>query len=332
MVTMKDIAEIAGVSHSTVSRALNNDPRISPETTEKVRRIASEYGYSLDIRGRVLAKGKTFTIGLAIPNITDEFFLPVIRGVEHQTSEFGYSLILCTTKGDTKFELEAIRLMSERRVDGLIIAWTDDFSEILRKLHPKKWPVVFIGNVTSDSPYPSIDCDHRSGAYEATKHLAELGHKHITFLSGPSSSIDSRERLRGYTRAIHEYKLATDVWEGDYGRASGYDQGKKILSKRQRSTAIFAANDWMAMGVMAAAKELDILVPDELSVVGFDDVSPARYLLVPLTTVRQPAQEMGQIAVKMLLRKSDNDQLHRRMVLPTKLVVRKTTGPARDTN
>ncbi|NMB47060.1 MAG: LacI family transcriptional regulator [Firmicutes bacterium] len=332
MVTMKDIAKIAGVSHSTVSRALNNDPRISPETTAKVRRIASEYGYSLDIRGRVLAKGQTFTIGLAIPNITDEFFLPIIRGVEHQASEYGYSLVLCSTRGDTRFELEAIRLMSERRVGGLIIAWTDDFFEIVHKLHPQESPVVFIGNVTGDSPYPSIDCDHRSGAYDATKHLAELGHKHITFLSGPLSSIDSRERLRGYTQAIHEYKLVTDVWEGDYARASGYMQGRKILSKTQRPSAIFAANDWMAMGVMAAAKELGMLVPEELSVVGFDDVSPARHLLVPLTTVRQPAQEMGKIAVKMLLKQSENDQLHRRIVLPTKLVVRKTTGPARDTN
>ncbi|NLK07098.1 MAG: LacI family transcriptional regulator [Firmicutes bacterium] len=326
MVTMRDIAKMAGVSHSTVSRALNNDPRISPKTTEKIRQVAEDLGYSLDIRGRVLAQGRTFTIGLAIPNITNEFFLPVIRGVEHKAAEFDYSLILCSTRADMRFELEAVRLMAERRVDGLIIAWTDDFEGIIGKLEPNKWPVVFIGNALEDSPYPFIDCDHRSGAYDAAKHLIELGHKHIAFLAGPLISIDAGERLDGYKQAVEENDLVPDMWEGDYTRSSGYTQGKKMLSCRRRPTAVFAANDWMAMGVMSAANELGIKIPEELSVIGFDDVAPARHLLTPLTTVRQPAQQMGRTAVRMLL--ENGKPKSKRVVLGTELVVRKTTHQA----
>ena len=325
--SIKDIAQEAGVSPSTVSRALHNHPQISTETGERVQRLAQEMGYTPSLLARSLVTQDTATIGLVITYTADPFLSRLVQGVEETARNSGYSVFLSSSYRDYERELEVVRSFHERRASGIIITGSQIDTEYLDLEDRFPLPIVLINCRTY--PY-SVSADKISGAKQAVEHLVQLGHRRIAFVSNAKLSTD-RDRQTSYQQVLGKHDIPIDdtlIVEGDGMLESGVRAGQKLLSLPQRPTAIFCFNDITAMGVLTALREADLQVPRDCSVVGFDDLEISAYLSPPLTTVRQPCYRMGQAAIRMLLQLIRGESDMQADVLPTELIVRQTTGLA----
>lgn len=331
MVTIKDIAKAAGVSPSTVSRALNDSPLISAATKERIKRLAQELGYERNELARGLVKGSFGALGLIVPDIANPFFAEITKGVEEAARKRGFGVLLCTTQGEEAREEEYLRLLRRKRVDGLIIASVTLDDPHLRELQGSKIPFVLVSRLSRRVEAPYVVVDDKKGGRLAVEHLVDLGHEKIAFIGGPANVHSSRERMEAYKEVLKERGLPYDpgwVVFASFSQEAGREAARSLLSGGKRPTAIFAANDLIALGVMEAAEELGLRIPEDLSLVGYNNISYAALPRIQLTTVAQPTYEMGRIAVEYLLSVCSGKTKEKlRCVLPPRLVVRKTTAP-----
>ena len=322
-ISIKDIAQQAGVSHSTVSRALQGTGRMSDLTRERIRDLAEELGYTPDALAQSLVRGRTKTIGVVVTTIADPFVSGIVEGVEKEAGEAGYTVLLGVSHTDPHREMEVVDDFRQRRVDAVIVTASrvgDLYSEHLQRFGV---PIVLVNNMVEGDYLYSVTCDQAQGAYLAAKHLLALGHRQIAYVGIPMRQHSSRKRWRGYARALEEAGLepnpachiAPDV-KGDI------EIGRRALDVlwAQRPTAIMAYNDLTAIGLMMAARERGIDVPAELSIVGFDDIQATQFVSPSLTTVHQPRDAMGRAAMRMVLdllqeKSVQNHKLNCRLVL-----------------
>lgn len=274
---------------------------------------------------------RTGKIGFVIPDITDDFYFRIVRGVEQNLKPHHYSLIVSSTSADGEYEAAAIKMLLENGVDGLILMTFRLESRELKEIPWNGLPLVFIGGQMPNLPADTVEVAQEDGAYLAARHLIELGHRDVGIILGSLDSYDSELRLRGYGRALQDSGLPFNPnWavRGEFTREGGCKAAYEMLSRYPRPSAILACNDWMALGTMNAAGELGITVPQDLSIVGFDDIAPARRSYTPLTTVRQPALEVGQKAARAVLNRIRSPlRPFSHIVLETELMIRKTTAP-----
>ena len=305
-VSIKDIAKAAGVSHSTVSRALSNSPLVSVDTKDRIQLLAREMGYSPDAQARSLVMGRTHTIGVVVTTITDPFVAEIVQSIESTALRHGYSVILASSQAEPEREIAAVEILHSKRVDGVIVASSRVGAYYQDHLERLGAPIVLVNSHNEQSgPYTfSISVNNRHGGYLATRHLLGAGHRRIAYVSGPPDHSDDLNRLAGYQQALREAGIDPDpalVVPGT-GRASGGEQAlPALLDASDRATAAFCYNDMTAVGLLKAARQSGLAVPRDLAVVGFDDIPLASYVVPSLTTVAQPKREMGRRATEMVL-------------------------------
>jgi DNA-binding LacI/PurR family transcriptional regulator len=330
--TLRDVARLAGVSHQTVSRVINGSEDVLPETRANVEAAIKELGYRPNAIARSMARGQTHTLACISPNLTDYTFASVIEGAETEARQHDYFLLSSSATDPDAFHALVDELVGHRRVDGLIVInpYSDDrFQHI-----PEKFPVVFVGAQSHEQKISSVCLDDEKVAYEATRHLISLGHKDIALVTGPMEEDCSLDRTEGYRRALQEAGIPFDdskIIEGDWSATSGQDALLSFVEQGRVPTAVFAQNDRMAMGVLRAARDVNIKVPTQLAVIGVDDMPLSSYFDPPLTTMRQDMPRIGQEATRMLLdiiQKKNTDQ--REMKLSAQLVVRQSTSKGGD--
>ncbi len=325
-VTIADIAKRADVSKTTVSRVLNNKPDVDSATRKLILGIIEETGFVPQASAIKLAKGKTHMIGLLVPSLTNPYSLTVIQGVAEAIAETEYELLLYTTSLAEKNQERFMQKLTHNLADGLVVLLPRNFEDYVNVLPKTHFPVVLIDHRGVGPEYPSITAANRAGAFEAAKYLISLGHRRIGFITGLMDFGCSRDRLDGYRGALCEAGIEFDpplVRNGDFSRQSGYACSMELLKAQDRPSAIFCSNDEMAFGAIAAAGALGLRIPEDLSVVGFDDLPNAAFSVPALTTVRQPLYEMGRIAADSLLRQIDGEAPHEgEIVLETSLILR----------
>lgn len=331
-VTLKDIAEAAGVDVSTVSRSLTGAYGIRKDTREKVMAVATEMGYRPNRIARGLATGRSHSFGLIVSDIRNPFFAEVTRGAEDAANTAGCDLVLCNSDLDPAKQMRYIQSLLDKRVDGLLmnsVAGLD--REQQEFLAGSGVPVVLLNRPRSISNFSTVTCDNAEGGFLAGRHLAGLGHRRIAHLTGPRDHGNLRERTRGFLRALHGFQGVTPmVLHGRHTFAGGYAMMQEALRKDEGVTAVFAGNDVIAFGALRAVLDAGRTVPADLSIVGFDDVELASVLHPPLTTIHQPAHEIGCAAVELLLSAgaSSEVRLPEHRVLAVHLIERQSCAPA----
>ncbi|HEX4747911.1 MAG TPA: LacI family DNA-binding transcriptional regulator [Bryobacteraceae bacterium] len=328
-VSIKDIARIAGVSHSTVSRALRNSPLIPQPTAERIQQIARERGYAASAVARSLVTRKTHTIGVVVTSIADPFNGEIVEGLDEVAHAHGYSIILAMSQANADQEIAVVQSFRERRVDGIIVASSRVGSLYLPLLSEMQIPIVLLNNQSPRTLAHSVTIDNVDGAYQATTHLIGLGHTRIGYLADQFGLQSDSERLKGYKKALKEGGLpflSELVAAGD-GKTNGAREAATKLLPIAAATAVFCYNDMSALGVLEAASEVGLRIPEDLSVVGFDDIFFAKHLLPPLTTVRQPKREIGQAAMSRLVGLLAGTLTDSQTVFKGELIVRESTAP-----
>ena len=329
--TIIDVAKEAGVSYSTVSRVLNDKSYVKPETREKVLEAMDRLGYQVNLQARSLAGGTSKVIGLLVVDLATQYMGQVIHGIDDVLAANQYELMLYTTHRQKSKESIYVNMMARGLADGLLIVLPRDPEAYLAKLRERDFPFVLIDQLSQNQSDLSVTAANRLGGYEATKHLIDLGHKRIAIVTGWMDMISSRDRLEGYKSALANYNIPLDdnlIFEGDFNQTKGYEGAQYLLDLPSPPTAIFASNDVAAIGVMNGATSRGLSVPDDLSVIGFDDVPIAKVLTPKLTTIRQPLQEMGSVATQLLLDLIDKTKnTPESVILPIELIIRESTAP-----
>lgn len=331
-VTIHEVAREAGVGIGTVSRVVNNSPRVKPTTRSRVLAAIDKLQYKPDPIARSMISKRTNSLGVIVPFFTRPFFMEVLRGIEMVSARLGRELILYNVETDTQRDRYFAELPMRRKVDGLLIVSLTPDDMVVGRFKDARLPVVFID---AYSPlFTSLVVNNIEGAYEAVKFLIGKGHRRIGFINGEIEGNfkfnQANDRLIGLHRAFGEDGLLFEpemVLTSEWNRIGGKQAALQLLSLRQRPTAIFAASDMQAIGVLEAARELNIAVPDQLSVIGFDGIEVSE--LLELSTVRQPVQEMGESGATLLVELIDNPGRTPELIrFDTQLLERRTTGPA----
>lgn len=332
MITIVDIAKELGISASTVSRALSDSPLVNADTKRTVLQTAERLGYQRNELARALVKGSSGAVGLLVPDITNPFFSDIARGVGEIVDRFGVGVILCNTDGRVDRELSYIRLMRRKRVDGLLLCSTTTKAPYLQELVHANIPFILVSRLYAHHNVPFVITDDHVGAKLAVEHLVDLGHDRIGFIGGPENVQASRDRMEAYLGVLENNGLHTsEDWRtyAGFTQAAGREAAQRMLTLPECPTAIFAANDVTALGVLEVAEGLGLRVPEDLSLVGYDDISYASLPRIQLTTIAQPAVEMGQIAASWLIERLEKPELPcLQKTLTPRLVVRSTTSPA----
>ncbi|NLG84543.1 MAG: LacI family transcriptional regulator, partial [Firmicutes bacterium] len=315
MPTIKDVARLAGVAPCTVSNTLNGTGYVAKATRERVLAAVRELGYQPSAIARGLKLGRTNMIALIIPTISTSMFSEMIEGIEEVATATNYHLIVCRSARDPNRELTYLNLFRDGRVDGIILAAPRVDDPCFAEIATAKVPVVLVGGKAPGEDVPSVVVDNRKGASEAIRYLLELGHRRIGFINGPLTVFDSRERFEAVKDTLGKAGVPFDEHlyiEGDFTQSSGYAAAREIMSRGARPTALFVGCDTMAIGAMQALKDMGFRIPEDVAVVGFDDIKYAQYFEPPLTTVRQPAYQGGSRATKMLLNLIEGKSLPRK--------------------
>jgi LacI family transcriptional regulator len=330
--TIHDVAARAGVSVATVSRVLNGIAVVREETSRDVRAAAKFLRYVPNVAARSLSIRRSQTIGIVLPDVHGEFFSEVIRGIDLAARREGYHILVSGSHSDPSEMLEVVETM-RGRVDGLMIMAPDVTLAPIEELRARDLPVVLLNAAAGAGD--AITIDNFGGARAVMRHLHELGHTCIAFVCGPPQNADARERLRGYRHAMRGLETTAALrsleFQGSFTEESGFAAGQKIVATLPLPTAVFAANDSMAVGALAAFAAAGIRVPETMSVVGFDDIPIARYVAPPLTTMRVDIAELGRRAFALLLDIITNSAAHtaRRERVATTLVVRGSCAAAK---
>lgn len=329
MPTIKDVAAEAGVSIASVSKVLNNPDYGSLEMRTKVMAAIRRLGYQPNKIARSMVMGKTNLIALVIPDVRNQFFTSVARGVEDVASKYDYRVMLCNTDEDPSKEQKYIDVFKGKIVDGFIISVASDRNRYLSKIDMQTLSFVFIDRVCEDIIADAVVVDNRDGAYKAVSHLLELGHERIGLITGKQDTLPGRERLRGCMEAYTVFGLEPSAWMikgGGFTIEGGYKAARSLLSVKMRPTAIFVANNAMTIGCLKALAEAKVRIPDQISVIGFDDSEWAEFFAPPLTVVRQPTYTMGSLAGEMLFQRilGAIPPDRRNVVLKPELVIRES--------
>lgn len=327
-VTINTIAQEAGVSVPTVSRVLNGRSDVSPHTRERVERLLQEHGY----RRRVSRQSRRANlIDLVFNDLDSPWAVELIRGVEDVTHAAGVGTVVSAVHRRSTATKQWLRNLRARASDGVIFVTTDLTSPIYSELHRLGIPIVVVDAAgTAPNDVPTIGATNWAGGRAATDHLVSLGHRRIGFIAGPKHLVCSRARLDGYRAALESAGITVDeriIAQGDFHNESGYTAGAALLDLPDRPSAIFASSDTMALGAYEAARRRGLRVPDDLSIVGFDDLPESQWSSPPLTTIRQPLAEMGALAARTALRLARGEPIETpRVELATDLVVRDSTA------
>lgn len=329
-VTIADVARLAGVSKVTVSKTLNNSGRISQETRERVLKAAKDLGYTVNYAARSLRGGRTNLLGMVVPELISPYFTDVARAAAEAASRVGLDLGVFTTSRDQKREQERIGILQSGLADGLLIVVPSDSASFLASLEKSKIPVVLINHFGAKTHLPTVCADNYHGARAAVEHLLALGHERIGFVTGAKESTQAQERLRAFKDTLGARGLMDEtlIAEGNFTQRRGFEAGQELLNHAQPPTAIFAASDATAFGVIDAIKDRGLRIPDDLSVVGFDDVLAASQIHPTLTTVSHPIEDMNATAVRLICEMLDGESHKDTLIdFPSSLVVRESTGP-----
>jgi LacI family transcriptional regulator len=325
-VTMADVAREAGVSLMTVSRVVNNKGDVSPATRQRVLEIIEQLGYRPSSIARGLVTQRTGTLGLVMPDVANPFFADVARGAEHVAYAEGYNVFLCNTDEDTQREVAVLQSLEEKRVDGIVLCSSRLDDSQLRTLLGRHPTVVLVNRRLEGASVGTVLINDEAGGRAATRHLLRAGHRAVGFLAGPPTSRSGRQRAKGYRAALAAADLPyNSAWVRHCSPVveGGQETACQLLTVCPELTALFCYNDLVAVGVLQACADLGRQVPDDLAVVGYDDIPLAALVTPPLTTCRVPRYEMGAQAMRLLLNQIDGcpgecDQI----VLPSELIVR----------
>ena len=326
--TVYTVAKKAGVSVATVSRVLNNSPKVKEKTRARVLKIADELNYQPNASARGLALKRTDIIALIFPDISGPFYSEVIRGVESETGRHNYNVLIYGTHGKDS-SARFLRDLSAK-VDGLILMARSVEDKYALELRRRRVPFVLLDREIENIEADCILVNNSEGAYTAMQHLLEHEYRRIAFVGGPPDSPDSKARFEGYRQALQEHGIAcqTELIEhGDFQQLSGYQAMLRLLEQPTQPTAVFAANDEMAIGAMDATHHQGLRIPEDIAFVGFDDIQVASFARPPLTTVRQPMRELGALAAKSLLRRIRAPKSKAETIqLSTEFIIRRSCG------
>ena len=328
MTTIYDVARVAGVSTSTVSHVLNGTRHVSDATKQRVEQVMAELRFRPNSLARGLVRQETQTIALIVPDNVNPFFAELARGVEDHGFRAGYNVLLCNSDRNREKELAYLDMLVSKRVDGIIYMTMHKDIDQLQTMLNHRIPVV-----TFDREYEGMDAillDNAAGGYAATQHLIELGHRRIACIAGPDAITRSNGRIQGYEQALSDAGLPCDpdlLQAGNWTYESGFAAAQRLLALRTPPTAIFACNDMMAVGVMTSLHQQGCIVPDDISVVGFDDVALSAYVVPPLTTFSTPLSGVGQTLCQILLARINEETSAepQRIVVGGELVIRRST-------
>jgi LacI family transcriptional regulator len=330
--TIRDVAREAKVSVATVSRVINRSGPVSPDTRERIEAVARRLRYVPNGAARSLTMRRTYMLGALLPELHGEFFSEVIRGIDQEAQRQGYHLLVSSSHSAEAEIARAVQVM-RGRVDGLIVMSPRVPASALEAYLPDGVPVVLIASRVEGTRFASLCVDNFGGAYAMVSHLVEEGHRRIALIEGAAGNFDTTERERGYRAALQKHGIEPDAAlqvPGDFTEFSGYEAVRRILEVRPAPTAIFAANDAMAIGALSALRDAGVRVPEQMAVAGFDDIPIARYLRPPLTSVNVSIHQLGARAVSHLLSvvEGASPSARHREVLPTRVVVRESTRAA----
>jgi LacI family transcriptional regulator len=326
-VNISYIAKCAGVSTTTVSRVLNGKPDVDTKTAQRIKEIMKELAYVPSASASALRKGQAHCLGMLVPSLTWPWLLEVLRGVAEETETSGYNLMLYTMTRGAETLNNLLRQVNSGAIDGLIAI---DPVEYIAQLSKEGLPVVLVDHLGAYPEFPSVVASNFIGAFDATRHLLQLGHEHIAIITGGMAYGCSRSRLAGYQKALEEKGIPFDsalVYEGDFTEPSGAGAVEHFQMTAPDLTAIFASNDMMALGAMRALRQLGRSVPEQVAIVGFDDLPLAEHIFPSLTTIHQPVYELGVTAVRMVQAALKGTPLANEQVeVPTRLVIRDSCG------
>ncbi|GAP08061.1 transcriptional regulator, LacI family [Anaerolinea thermolimosa] len=331
MPTIQDVARRAGVAPITASRVINNNGYASQDVRQRVLRAVEELGYVPNTLARSLRSRRTNTLALILTDITNPFFTTVARGVEDAASDAGYTVIFCNTDENEDEEQKYLNLLLQKRVDGILLVPARSGHGAIQSALAQGVPLVVIDRRVANEPVDVVRCDSEGGAYALTRRLIRSGYQRIALLNGPKGVSTAEDRAAGYLRALAEAGLQEHalVFYGHFTQASGAEMTTRALLHQPPPQALFAANNFIAIGALQKIRELDVRIPEDLALVGFDDLPPALVTFPFLTVVAQPAYEMGQRAARMLIDRLEGRLSGecREIILPAEIIIRQSSGP-----
>jgi len=329
--TIYDVARLAGVSTATVSRALNDTGQIAPATRAAIDAAVAQLGYHPNTAARSLVTKSTQMIALLLPDITNPFYAALVSGIQQRALETGHTMLLCTTEGDPEREEQYLSLLHAKQVDGVLVDGLVLPPDRIARFVRDGLPIVCLDRDVDATSVPLVQVDNRLGARLATEHLLELGHRRIAHVAGAPELRISEQRIEGYRDAHHALGIEPSpglLAVGSFTEEGGYEAARSLLESTEL-TAVFAANDLSAIGVLSAIVEGGRRVPDDVSLVGFDDLRLSRFTTPPLTTVHQPAREIAERATQLLIELASGRTVKQRLtLLEPELVVRGSTAVA----
>ena len=326
--TIRDVAAQAGVSHQTVSRVINKQERVSDETRQRVEAAIAELGYQPNAIARSMAHGRTFTLACLSPNLTDFTFASIIEGAESEVRQHGYFLLTASALDGDSFSTLVNQLLASRRTEGLLVI--TPFIELHHTRLPKNVSVVFVGSDPGLEWAASVTLDDEDAGNIATGHLIELGHRRIAHITGPLAEDSSQNRWKGYQAALRSSDITEDhglFFEGDWSATSGFKAVQHYLRNGVKFSAIFAQNDRMAVGAIRALRDVGKLIPQDVSVIGVDDMPLASYFDPPLTTIQQDTYLMGRLAANLLIQDIEQtENVCQHQLVEPKIIIRQSTS------
>jgi LacI family transcriptional regulator len=333
MVNIRDVAKRAGVSAITVSRAMNNSGAVNPATRERISKAIEELHYVPNTLARSFRSKQTCLIALVLSDITNPFWTTVARGIEDIAEKNGFHVILCNSDENPEKEANYINVLLQRRVDGIIIAPTITDKNRFLMLKRHALPCVLLDRRVDGFKCDTIVSDGREGARKMTEHLLRLGYRRIAVVAGPPTISTAQDRVEGYCQAFKENRVPIDeslIVRDTYRENSGYESVKKLLKQEQRPEAIFAGNNFIAVGALHAIRELGLRIPEDVALAGFDDIPQGSLISPALTVVSQPAYEMGVSAAESLLSRLSGKYRGkpREIVFNTSIIIRESCGQA----
>jgi LacI family transcriptional regulator len=327
--TIKDVAKQANVSTATVSRVLNGLSGYSKETEEKVLLAIKELGYLPNAFARGLVSNKSNTLGILFPEVSSQFSSKILRGVEEAAHELGSSVIVCNTASQGQRTMKYLELLSEKRVDGILFVSEKITEEYYKQLKSMKVPVVLVSTESYQYPLPFVKVDDKHAAFTATNYLLKMGHVKIGMIGGNIEDvIAGQPRIDGYKQALANHGCAIKQENIIHSKGFSFEDGFASFPELMRSapdlTAVFAASDALALGAISSAYRLGIKIPDELSIIGYDNLPMAEMAIPPLTTVAQPLEQMGRVAAEMLFTMMSKEMIVESRIMPHSVVERES--------
>ncbi len=325
-VTIKDIAAKAHVSIATVSRAINNNPGVTPETRRHILNIAGNLQYRTNILARNFARQKSNLIALILPEISDEFFTDIIKGVDEITFKANFYTIVASSHKYKSLKDEITTFIRNGLISGLILLSNNLNKDLIFTLSKSHLPIVLINSGKRNRRFNRVAIDDYLGAYSITSYLIEKKYKFLSHITGPSDNDDAVLRKNGFIDACKKHKVKFVIENGDFSRDSGLNACRNLLSLKEKPQVVFAGNDMMAVGCYDCIKEMNLQIPEDVGIVGFDDIFLAKYLTPPLTTVRVNIEDIGKKAAELLIRKiqTTNSKASSIINIPTELVIRES--------